>query len=118
MKCAPFWVSDSAETAFNGMFTMTFANGTLVGNLGEPIDFSGGLTAIIINQTMNVTGGTGAFPWYNGIITHSGTIDATTSAVALLSGSGRLNTTPEPGWLAVLPLGITALYFIKRSIRS
>ena len=105
---------DSTGTAFNGTFTMTFANGTLFGNLGETIDPSGAPTAILINQRMNVTGGTGAFLWYNGLITASGTINATASAPALFSGAGTLNTAPEPAAIALLPIGLLCLVAYRK----
>src|SRR3954447_6987597 len=105
---------DSTGTAFNGTFTMTFSNGTLLGNLGETIDSSRGPTAIIIDQRMNVTGGTGAFLWYNGLITASGTINATGSAPALFSGAGTLNTAPEPAAIALLPIGLLCLVAYRK----
>ena len=105
---------DSTGTAFNGTFTMTFANGTLFGNLGETIDPSGAPTAILINQRMNVTGGTGAFLWYNGLITASGTINATASTGALFSGTGTLNTTPEPASFLLAAPALAGLWLMRR----
>lgn len=105
---------DSTGTAFNGTFTMTFANGTLFGNLGETIDRSGAPTAILIDQTMNVTGGTGAFLWYNGLITASGTINATTNVPALFSGAGTLNTTPEPASFLLAAPALAGLWLMRR----
>jgi hypothetical protein len=105
---------DSTGTAFNGTFTMTFANGTLFGNLGETIDRSGGLTAILIDQRMDVTGGTGAFLWYNGLITANGTINAITNVPALFSGAGTLNTAPEPAGIALLPIGLLCLVAYRK----
>ena len=105
---------DSTGTAFNGTFTMTFANGTLFGNLGETIDPSGAPTAILINQRMNVTGGTGAFLWYNGLITASGTINAIANAGALFTGAGTLNTAPEPASFLLAAPALAGLWFIRR----
>jgi hypothetical protein len=58
-----------ATGAFTGTFTMTFANGTLFGDFHGQSDITAPLTAIPITQVLNVTGGTGAFIWYNGTLT-------------------------------------------------
>jgi hypothetical protein len=105
---------DSTGTAFSGTFSMTFANGTLFGNLGETIDRSGGLTSILVDQRMDVTGGTGAFLWYNGLITASGTINAIANAGALFTGAGTLNTAPEPASFLLAAPALAGLWFMRR----
>jgi hypothetical protein len=92
-----------------GTFTATFANGTLFGNLFEQADLSAPPNAIPVTQILDVTGGTGAFLWYNGRLTGSGTANFVTGDPATNSGSGTLNTTPEPGSVALLPIGLMGL---------
>ncbi|HSU31536.1 MAG TPA: PEP-CTERM sorting domain-containing protein [Bryobacteraceae bacterium] len=100
---------DLATGANVGTFTMTFANGdTLVGALHEQLDLSSPPTAAAFTQTLDVTGGTGSFFWYNGTLTGSGTANLVAGPFSV-SGSGTLNTTPEPGSLALLPLGLLSL---------
>jgi hypothetical protein len=64
---------DLTTGAGSGTFTMTFANGdTLFGNLCEQLDLSSPPNAPF-TQIIDVTGGTGAFLWYNGTLTGGGT---------------------------------------------
>jgi hypothetical protein len=92
----------------NGTFTMTFANGdTLVGTLQEQDDLSSPPT-VPFTQILNVTGGTGAFLWYNGTLTGGGTIDLGAGTFST-AGSGTLNTTPEPGSVVLLLIGLVCL---------
>jgi hypothetical protein len=102
-----------ATGVLTGTFTMTFANGTLFGNLFEQGDFSAPPTAVPVTQTLEVTGGTGAFLWYNGTLTGGGTLNFTTGALSP-SGSGTLNTTPEPGAIALLPIGLLCLVAYRK----
>jgi hypothetical protein len=95
--------------AVTGTFTVTFANGTLFGNLFEQADLSAPPTAVPFTQTIEVTGGTGAFLWYNGRLTGSGTANFVTGDPATNSGSGTLSTTPEPGSVVLLPIGLMGL---------
>jgi hypothetical protein len=97
-----------ATGAVTGTFTATFANGTLFGNLFEQADLSAPPTAVPFTQILEVTGGTGAFLWYNGRLTGSGTSNFVTG-IGANSGSGTLNTTPEPASLALLPIGLLCL---------
>lgn len=105
-----------ATGANAGTFTMTFANGdTLVGTLHEQLDLSSPPTAVPFTQTLDVTGGTGAFFWYNGTLTGNGTANLIAGPFSV-SGSGTLNTTPEPGSLALLPLGLLCLVACRNRV--
>lgn len=97
-----------ATGAVTGTFTATFATGTLFGNLFEQADLSAPPTAVPFTQTLEVTGGTGAFLWYNGRLTGSGTSNFVTG-IGSNSGSGTLNTTPEPGSLALVAMALLCL---------
>jgi hypothetical protein len=99
---------DLSTGAVTGTFTATFADGTLFGNLFEQADLSGPPTAVPFTQTLEVTGGTGGFLWYNGRLTGSGTSNFVTG-IGSNSGSGTLNTTPEPGSIALLAIGLMCL---------
>ncbi len=98
-----------ATGAVTGTFTATFANGTLFGNLFEQADLSAPPTAVPITQTLEVTGGTGAFLWYNGRLTGGGIANLVSGGPSTNSGAGTLNTTPEPGSLVLLPIGLMCL---------
>ena len=99
--------------AVTGTFTATFANGTLFGNLFEQADLSAPPTAVPLTQTLEVTGGTGAFLWYNGTLTGSGTSNFVIN-LGSNSGTGTLNTTPEPGSIALFPMGLMCLVAYRR----
>ena len=108
-----------ATGAVTGTFTATFANGTLFGNLFEQLDFSAPPTAVPFTQILEVTGGTGAFLWYNGRLTGSGTANLVTDDPSTVSGSGTLNTTPEPASIALLPIGLLCFVaYRKRTLRK
>lgn len=98
-----------ATGAVTGTFTATFANGTLFGNLFEQADLSAPPTAVPITQTLEVTGGTGAFLWYNGRLTGGGIANLVSGGPSTNSGAGVLNTTPEPGSFVLLPIGLLCL---------
>jgi hypothetical protein len=98
-----------ATGALTGTFTMTFTDGTLFGNLFEQLDFSAPPNAIPVTQIIDVTGGTGAFLWYNGRLTGSGTINMVTPGPFSPSGTGTLNTTPEPRSIASVAMGLMCL---------
>lgn len=100
--------------ALTGTFTMTFANGdTLAGNLHEQLDLSSPPAAVPFTQIIDVTGGTGTFLWYNGTLTGSGTANLVAGTFST-SGSGTLNTTPEPGSVALLAIGLMYLIAYPR----
>src|SRR3954469_7295788 len=96
-----------------GTFTMTFNNGTLFGDFRGQTDITTPPTATLLTQVLNVTGGTGAFVWYNGTLTGSGVLNRVTSQESL-SGAGTLNTTPEPAAIALLPIGLLCLVAYRR----
>jgi hypothetical protein len=100
--------------AVNGTFTATFANGTLFGDLLEQADLSAPPTAVPIAQTLVVTGGTGAFLWYNGRLTGGGIANLASGEPSTNTGSGTLNTTPEPGAVALLPMGLLCLIAYRK----
>ncbi len=104
--------------AFDGTFTMTFANGTLFGNFHGLSDLTSPPTAVAFTQVLNVTGGTGAFVSYNGTLTGNGILNIVTRTEST-SGSGTLNTTPEPASIALLPIGFLCLTaYRKRALQS
>jgi hypothetical protein len=97
----------------DGTFTMTFSNGdTLVGTLHEHNDLSAP-PVLPFTQTLNVTGGTGAFLWYNGTLTGSGTLNLANSSFST-SGAGTLDTVPEPGPVALLGIGLACLLVYRK----
>jgi len=104
--------------AITGIFTMTFANGSLFGNLAEQADLTAPPTAVPITQRITVLGGTGSLLWYNGVITSSGIVNLVADVPTAYSGGGTLNTTPEPGSFALLPFGLAGIYLIRRRVNS
>jgi|SRR5689334_11967597 len=103
-----------ATGAVTGTFTATFANGTLFGDLFEQADLSAPPTAVPITQTLLVTGGTGAFLWYNGRLTGGGIANLVSGEPSTNSGAGTLNTTPEPAAIALLPIGLLCLVAYRK----
>jgi hypothetical protein len=103
-----------ATGVLTGTFTMTFANGTLFGNLLEQLNFAAPLNAIPVTQIIDVTEGTGAFLWYNGRLTGTGILNMVTPGPFSPSGSGTLNTTPEPDSVALLAIGSLCLIAYPR----
>jgi hypothetical protein len=95
-----------ATGAVTGTFSATFANGTLFGNLFEQADLSAPPTAVPISQTLEVTGGTGAFLWYNGRLMGGGIANLVSGEPSTNTGAGTLTTTPEPRSLVLLPTGL------------
>ncbi len=97
----------------NGTFTMTFSNGdTLVGTLHEHDDFSSP-PIVPFTQTLNVTGGTGAFLWYRGTLTGGGTLNLTGPSFST-SGAGTLETIPEPKSIALLVTGLVGFIAYRK----
>jgi hypothetical protein len=96
-----------------GTFTMTFSTGdTLFGTLQEQLDLSSPPIAPF-TQIMNVTGGTGALLSYRGILTGAGTVNLA-EGTASASGTGTLNTIPEPGSVVLLGTGLACLLAYRR----
>lgn len=103
-----------ATGAVTGTFTATFSNGTLFGNLLEQADLSAPPTAVPIAQTLVVTGGTGAFLWYNGQLTGGGVANLVSGAPSTNTGAGTLNTTPEPASLLLAAPALAGLWLMRR----
>ena len=103
-----------ATGAVAGTFTATFANGTLFGDLFEQADLSASPTAVPIAQILLVTGGTGSFLWYNGRLTGGGIANLVSGEPSTNSGAGTLSTTPEPGAMTLLPIGLLGLVAYRR----
>jgi hypothetical protein len=97
----------------DGTFKMTFTDGdTLFGTLLYVPDFSQFPIAPIA-QFLTVTGGTGALLLYHGTLTGvelSNQLDGTFTS----SGSGTLDTTPEPGSIVLLATGLASLFAYRR----
>jgi PEP-CTERM motif len=101
----------------DGTFKMTFTDGdTLFGTLLYVPDFSQ-FPVAPITQLLTVTGGTGALLLYHGTLTGvelSNQIDGTFTS----SGSGTLDTTPEPASIALFATGLASLFaYRKRALR-
>jgi hypothetical protein len=109
---------DPATSSGNGTFTITFTNGdTLVGALHEHLDFTAPPDAVPFTQTIVVTGGTGAFAGFIGVLNGDGTGNFLTSMFST-SGSGTLNTIPEPASIALLPTGLLCILAYRRHART
>jgi hypothetical protein len=97
-----------ATGAGDGTFKMTFTDGdTLFGTLHVQGDFSNP-PIVPFTQLLTVTGGTGALLYYHGTLTGlelSNQNDGTFTS----SGSGTLDTIPEPGSLVLLGTGLASL---------
>jgi hypothetical protein len=107
------WLGDNfpnmATGANTGTFTMTFADGTLVGNLHEQLAVPiSNPAAETFTQVLDITGGTGALQNYDGVLTGGGTLDLLTGTFST-SGAGTISTTPEPGSAALLLIGLACL---------
>jgi hypothetical protein len=115
---------DLTTGANHGTFTMTFTGGdTLVGTLQEQLDLAAVPNADF-TQILIVTGGTGALRWYNGTLTGGGFLNLANGTFST-SGAGTLATVPEPGSVALLPIGLMLLVILKgmamkrqRSVRA
>ena len=106
-----------ATGALQGTFTMTFTNGdTLFGILQEQLNLAA-VPNPDFTQILTVTGGTGALRFYNGTLSGNGLANLVTGAFSV-SGSGTLNTTPEPGSVALLLTGLMLLAVPKRWQRA
>jgi hypothetical protein len=100
-----------------GTFTMTFSSGdTLFGTLHEHLDLSSPPIAPF-TQVLHVTGGTGALLLYRGTLTGGGTVNLEQS-IASASGSGTLNTVPEPDAIVLMGTGLTCLRVYRNRARQ
>ena len=106
-----------ATGTVTGTFAMMFSNGTLGGNFDEQVDLSSPPDAVQLTQVIHVTGGTGAFLWYNGTLTGSASGSLITGAFSY-SGVGTLNTTPEPASIALLPIGAMLFLTYRHWLQS
>ncbi len=68
-------------------------------------------------QVLDVTGGTGAFIWYNGTLTGNGVLNLLARQEST-SGSGTLNTTPEPSAISLLPIGLLCLVAYRKVVAT
>ena len=97
-----------ATGAGDGTFTMTFTDGdTLFGTAHYQGDFST-FPIVPFTQLLTVTGGTGALLLYHGTLTGLEISDQS-NGMFTSSGSGTLDTTPEPASIALLGTGLAAL---------
>jgi hypothetical protein len=113
MTWADVGFPDLTTGALQGTFRMTFADGdTLVGILQEQVNFAAAPNPDF-TQILTVTGGTGALREYNGTLTGSGLLHLADGTFSV-SGAGTLNTTPEPGSVALLLTGLLLLALPKR----
>ena len=96
-----------------GTFTMTFINGdTLAGELHEILDLSSP-PIVPVTQTLTIRGGTGAFLWYHGTLTGSGTGNFANGTFST-SGAGTLETVPEPESVVLLGIGLASLLACRK----
>jgi|GEM_PF-3744305 len=104
-----------ATGAGDGTFKMTFTDGdTLFGTAHYQGDFST-FPLVPFTQLLTVTGGTGQFVRYRGVLTGlelSNQLDGSFTS----TGSGALTTTPEPGSVALLGTGLASLLAYRKRI--
>jgi hypothetical protein len=107
---------DLAAGVGDGTLKMTFADGdTLFGIAHYVPDFSV-FPIVPITQLLTVTGGTGAFLDYHGILTGLELSDQTNGTFTS-SGAGTLDTVPEPDSIVLLGTGLASLLaYRKRSL--
>lgn len=103
-----------------GTFTLSFAEGNLLGSLSGSSAPTGtpGLSAI--NLDYLVTGGTGLFAGATGAFTGIGTTNsAVRPSIVNYAFEGQLSIAPEPGTWAMMLLGFGAIGFgLRRQRRS
>jgi hypothetical protein len=101
---------DLAAGVGDGTFKMTFADGdTRFGIAHYVPDFSV-FPIVPITQLLTVTGGTGAFLDYHGILTGLELSDQTNGTFTS-SGAGTLDTVPEPDSIVLLGTGLASLHY-------
>jgi hypothetical protein len=99
----------------DGTFTMTFTDGDMLfGTLLYVPDFSQFPIAPIA-QFLTVTGGTGALHDYHGTLTGVELSDQTNGTFTS-SGSGTLDTVPEPESLILLGTGLASLLAYRKRV--
>ena len=97
----------------DGTFTMTFSTGDmLVGTLHEQLDLSSA-PIVPFTQILTVTSGTGAYRWYHGTLTGEGTVNLAGFTFSA-SGTGTLNTVPEPESVVLLGTGLACLLAYRK----
>jgi hypothetical protein len=102
-----------ATGAGDGTFKMTFTDGdTLFGTAHYVPDFSF-FPIAPITQLLTVTGGTGALFYYHGTLTGIELSDQTNGTFTS-SGSGTLDTVPEPESIVLLGTGLACLLAYRK----
>ncbi len=97
---------DLATGAYTGSFSIAFASGgSLFGDFHGDTDFTSPPTATAFTEILDVNGGTGPFAGYSGTLSGNGLLNLLTFQESV-SGSGTLNAAPEPGSMALLPVGL------------
>ena len=97
----------------DGTFTMTFTDGdTLFGTLHYVGDFSNP-PIVPFTQLLTVTGGTGALLLYHGTLTGI-ELSNQSNGTFTSSGSGTLETTPEPGSVVLFGTGLACLLAYRK----
>jgi hypothetical protein len=106
---------DLAAGTGDGTFKMTFTDGdTLFGTAHYVPDFSF-FPIVPITQLLTVTGGTGAFLYYHGILTGLELADQTNGTFTS-SGAGTLDTVPEPESLVLFGTGLACLLAYRKRV--
>jgi hypothetical protein len=99
----------------DGTFTMTFTDGdTLFGTAHYQGDFSNP-PIVPFTQLLTVTGGTGALLLYHGTLTGI-ELSNQSNGTFTSSGSGTLETTPEPESVVLFGTGLACLLEYRRRL--
>jgi hypothetical protein len=104
---------DLSTGSGDGTFLMTFADGdTLFGTAHYQGDFST-YPMVPFTQSLTITGGTGDLLYYRGTLSGielSNQLDGTFTS----SGSGTIQTTPEPGSFVLLGTGMMSMFAYRK----